>query len=159
MPETTERLSKRLTEEGQKTLQFFETLSPAQFERRLYADGAQWTVRQVLAHFSLTEAGIRALMQSILIGGGGVPQDFDINIYNERKVRDLGELAPYELLTRFQAERQATINWLNGLSAEELLNTGRHPWLGIAPLDEMIQLLYRHNQIHQRDIRKLLAEG
>ena len=159
MPETTQRLSSRLTEESQKTLQFFDALSPAQWERTLYVDGAQWTVRQVLAHFSLTEAGIRALMQSILMGGVGVPPDFDINIYNERKVDELGELALGELLTRFLVERQATINWLNGLSAEDLLKTGRHPWLGIAPLEDMIQLLYRHNQIHQRDIRKLLAEG
>jgi hypothetical protein len=48
---------------------------------------------------------------------------------------------------------------MNGLSADDLVKTGRHPWLGIAPLEDMIQLLYRHNQIHQRDIRKLLAEG
>ena len=159
MPETTERLSKRLAEEGHRTLQFFEALSPAQWERTVYVDGAQWTVRQVLAHFSITEASILALMQSIQIGGGGVPQDFDIDIYNERKVVELGELVPEEMLARFQARRQATINWLTGLNAEDLLRTGRHPWLGIAPLEEMIQLLYRHNQIHQRDIRKLLAEG
>ena len=159
MPETTERLSNRLAEEGLKTVQFFSALTPAQWERRLYLTGAEWTIHQVLAHFSITEAGIRALMQNILSGGEGVPVDFDIDLYNERKVGSLGEIAPDELLTRFQAERQATIDWLRGLGAGELEVTGRHPWLGIAPLEEMVQLLYRHNQIHQRDIRKLLAEG
>ena len=159
MPETTERLSRRLAEEGQKTLQFFSSLSVKEWAHTVYVDSAQWTVYQVLAHFLITEAGIRALMQNILMGGAGVPQDFDINNYNERKVDDFGEVAPKEILARFQAERQATIEWLDGLSAEDLLKTGRHPWLGIAPLEVMIQLLYRHNQIHQRDIRKLLSEG
>jgi len=159
MPETPERLSKRLAEECLRTIQFFKALSIEEWERQVYVDGAQWTVQQVLAHFSLTEIGIRALMQNILMGGPGAPPDFDINLYNERKVDQLGKIAPDELLARFQAERQATIDWLNGLSAEDLLKTGRHPWLGIGPLEEMIQLLYRHNQIHQRDIRKLLAEG
>jgi hypothetical protein len=159
MPETGERLSRRLAEEGQKTVQFFSSLSSAQWGRTVYVEGANWTVYQVLAHFLITETGIRALMQNILNGGEGVPQDFDINIYNERKVDDFGELAPQELLSRFHVERRATLGWLDGLSADDLLKTGRHPWLGIAPLEEMIQLLYRHNQIHQRDIRKVLAEG
>jgi DinB superfamily len=159
MPESLERLSNRLAEEGQKTMQFFGALSPEQWLRTLYVDGAQWTVHQVLAHFSLTEFGIRTLLQNILDGGEGVPQDFDINQYNESMVDELGEVAPKELLVRFQSERQATIEWLGKLTGDDLLKTGRHPWLGIAPLEEMIQLLYRHNQIHQRDIRKLLAEG
>ncbi|OGO38536.1 MAG: hypothetical protein A2W35_15975 [Chloroflexi bacterium RBG_16_57_11] len=159
MPETPEHLSNRLAEESHRTLQFFRALNPDQWNRKVYDDGAGWTVCHVLAHFSITEAGIRALMQNILIGGQGLPQDFDLNIYNEREVGDLGEVVPDEMLVRFQAERQATIDWLNGLSAEDFLKTGRHPWLGISPLEEMIQLLYRHNQIHQRDIRKRLAEG
>jgi hypothetical protein len=159
MPETPERLASRMAEEGQKTEQFFSALSPVHWERRLYTDGAQWTVHQVLLHFVITEAGIRLLMQNILAGGSGVPQDFDLNVYNERKVTEIGDVNRADLLPRFRAERQATIDWLLGLTAEDLQKTGRHPWLGVAPLEDMIQLLYRHNQIHQRDIRKMLAEG
>ena len=159
MPETPERLASRLAEEGQKTQQFFGALSPEQWGRTLYTDGAQWTVRQVLAHFTITEFGIRSLMLNILAGGSGVPQDFDLNGYNERKVSGLEEAAPDALLAKYRLERQATIDWVGGLAPADLLKTGRHPWLGVAPLEEMIQLMYRHNQIHQRDIRKLLAEG
>lgn len=159
MPETPERLANRLTEECRRTEQFFGALTPPQCSRALYVDGARWTVLQVLAHFVFTESGIRSLMQHILDGGSGVPQDFDLNDYNESRVSELGEATCEDLLARFLVERQATIDWLRGLSPEDLQKTGRHPWLGIAPLEEMIQLLYRHNQIHQRDIRKLLAEG
>jgi hypothetical protein len=157
MSETPERLVSRLAVEGRNTRQFFLALSTDQWERTLYTDGAQWTVGQVLAHFITTETGIRSLMMAILAGSSGVPQDFNINAYNERKVSAFNQSAPVELLELFDRERQATIDWVNGLADEDLQQTGRHPWLGIAPLEEMIQLLYRHNQIHQRDIRKLFA--
>ena len=62
MSETPERLASRLAEEGQKTQQFFLELTPVQWERTLYTDGAQWTVGQVLAHFVITEVGIRSLI-------------------------------------------------------------------------------------------------
>lgn len=159
MPETVERLANRLVEEGQKTQHFFGGLSPDQWNCRLYADGAQWTVRQVLAHFVITEAGIRSLMMSILAGHAGAPEDFDLNGFNESRVSSLEDTTEKQLLERFSVERQATIEWLHSLAPQDLLKTGRHPWLGVAPLEEMIQLLYRHNQIHQRDIRKLFAEG
>jgi hypothetical protein len=159
MPDTPERLANRLADEGQKSQQFFGALSSTQWERTLYTEGTQWTVRQVLAHFVITEAGIRELMANILAGGDGVPQDFDINAYNEKQVSKRGEIAPDDLLAQFAVERRATVEWVRGLVPGDLLKTGRHPWLGLAPLEEMIQLMYRHNQIHQRDIRKLLAEG
>lgn len=159
MSETAERLANRLSEEGQKTLRFFAALDSAQWEHLLYTDGAQWTVRQVLAHFSITEVGIRVLMANILAGSPGVAQDFDLNGFNERKVAGLEDLSPQDLLEKFRIERQATIDWVRGLAPGDLFKTGRHPWLGVAPIEEMIQLMYRHNQIHQRDIRKLFAEG
>lgn len=157
MSETPERLASRLAEEGQKTQQFFLELTPVQWERTLYTDGAQWTVGQVLAHFVITEVGIRSLMINILAGGTELPQDFDINAYNDRSVSKMEQISPADLLAKFAVERQATIDWVRDLTEADLSKTGRHPWLGIVPLEEMIQLLYRHNQIHRRDIRKLIA--
>lgn len=157
MPETAERLAGRLAQEGQKTQQFFAALDPVLWERTLYTDGAQWTVRQVFAHFTITEVGIRVLMANILEGGPGVGEDFDLNAFNEHKVTGLDYASPEALLEKFHSERQATVDWVRGLSPSDLARTGRHPWLGDAPVEEMIQLMYRHNQIHQRDIRKLFA--
>jgi hypothetical protein len=42
-----------------------------------------------------------------------------------------------------------------GLSEADLQKTGRHPFLGETSLAEMIKMVYRHNQIHYRDLRKL----
>ena len=44
------------------------------------------------------------------------------------------------------------------MTPEDLPKVGRHPFLGAAPLEDIIKLLYRHNQIHQRDVRRLLSQ-
>lgn len=158
MPDSPERLANRLADEGQKTLQFFQALAPDQWEHTVYTEGAPWTVRQVLAHFVISEAGMRALMTNVLAGGPNLPQDFDLNRYNEGQVSKWDDAAPPDLLVKFHQERQTTVDWVRGLAPDDLVKTGRHPWLGVAPLEEIIQLMYRHNQIHQREIRKVLAE-
>lgn len=157
MTETPERLVARLQSEGEKTLEFFRRLTPQQWELPVYSDGGCWSVRQILAHFVAAERGIAALIQNVLDGGEGAPADFDLNAYNERKVSQMeGESIP-SLLEQFAAQRRASIQLVAHLSAQDLLRQGRHPWLGAATLEEIIQLLYRHNQIHQREIRKALS--
>jgi hypothetical protein len=114
-------------------------------------------VRQVLAHFISTEAAIGRLIDNILTGGNGAPEDFDINAYNERKVAALNQVTPPELLLQFNHFRQRNIEVVAKMSQADLARQGRHPFLGKTELVEVIKLLYRHNQIHQRDIRKHLA--
>jgi hypothetical protein len=38
----------------------------------------------------------------------------------------------------------------------DLANTGRHPFLGWVAVEDIIKMLYRHDQIHLRDLRRLL---
>jgi hypothetical protein len=64
---------------------------------------------------------------------------------------------PGELIEQFRQERENCIALVHRLSQEDLQKSGRHPWLGVAPVEEIVKLLYRHNQIHLRDIRKALA--
>lgn len=156
MAETPERLVARLQSEGEKTLEFFRRLPPQHWEAPVYSDGGCWSVRQILAHFVAAERGIAALIQNVLDGGEGVPEDFDLNAYNERKVSQLEAETIPSLLEQFAAYRQASIQLVARMEAQDLLRQGRHPWLGVAALEEIIQLLYRHNQIHQREIRKAL---
>ena len=61
------------------------------------------------------------------------------------------------ILQRFMERRGETIQMILALSDSDLATEGRHPWLGVVPIEEMIKLMYRHNQIHQRDIRKTLT--
>jgi hypothetical protein len=151
------KLVERLTQERDKTVQFFRQLTPANWELLLYTEGAEWRVRDVLAHIVSAESGIRRLIADIVQGNPGAPEDFDLDGYNQRKVRQLQDQPVDELLDRFLALREKTIRLVESLSREDLQRQGRHPFLGVAPVEDIIKLMYRHVQIHLRDIRRAIT--
>lgn len=157
MAETTGRLAGRLQVEGEKVVQFFQSLAPEDWGLTVYTDGACWTVRQVLAHFVMSEISMGQLVENILAGGTGTPEDFDLNAYNERKVTALEAANPAKLLEQYTVVRRGTVERMRTLVDADLLKTGRHPFLGIAPVEEIVKLIYRHNSIHLREIRRALA--
>jgi hypothetical protein len=154
MADTPQHLVDRLLDEGEKTRQFFEAIPAVNWDLQVYSDGGQWRIRQILAHFVTTEASLQKLVTNILDGGEGTPQDFDLNRFNESRVGRLEGTPPSELLANFYELRQRTAQLVAQIPPEDLQRTGRHPFLGVASLEEIIKLMYRHNQIHQRDIRK-----
>lgn len=159
MPDTPEGLSEKLLQEGEKVHAFFRELSVEQLKRNVYTEGADWSVREVLAHFVTTERAFLRLLENILAGGSGTPEGFDIDSYNQRKVADLGDRSIQELLEDFKERRSQTAAAVLHLDGEQLMKTGRHPFLGVVPLLEIIKLIYLHNQIHLRDVRKVTREN
>lgn len=157
MPEMPKNLAARLRTEGGKTAQFFRDLPEDDRSTCIYSDGGKWNVRQILAHLVSAEAGMTELIRSIVSGGAGAPEDFDLNAYNERRVRKMEADAWEDLLVEFDRRREESVGLVAGLSATDLERTGRHPWLGTTTVEEIIKIIYRHNQIHQREIRKALA--
>jgi hypothetical protein len=145
--------------EGQKTLAFFNTLKLEQWSLTIYTEGSEWAVRDVLAHFVAAEAGMARLVENIISGGAGTPDDFDLNAYNERKVAGLKGVSTEELLAQFATKREYSAALARRLSPDDLLKTGRHPWLGVTTIAEILKMMYRHNQIHQRDIRRSVSPG
>lgn len=154
-----EKLIERLRTEGEKTEAFFRDLTPEQMEVILYTDGATWRVHDVLAHITQAEGGFRRLIEGIVQGkNAGAPEDFDLDAYNRRKVQELNGLSRDDLLREFHQRRERTIRLVASLSEHDLQKEGRHPFLGWSTVEDMLKLLYRHIQIHQRDIRKRLKE-
>jgi len=159
MPDSPAHLSERMLSEGQKTLEFFRALTPEQWGLTIYTEGSDWAVRDVLAHFVAAESGIARLVENILSGGAGTPEDFNLNAYNERKVAGFKGVSIEELLAQFASLRENSAALARRLSPEDLLKTGRHPWLGVAAIADILKMMYRHNQIHQRDIRRSVSPG
>lgn len=151
-------LINRLHDEGAKSINFFNTISPDEWEITVYSDGSQWTLRQVLAHFALAEADLCRLVEQIVEGGQGVSDDFDLNAYNEYKVSTLPITSEAELIEVFRANRQNTIDMVSKLTDVDLEKTGKHPFLGITTIQDIIKLIYRHNQIHIREIRQIISQ-
>ncbi|HUF37331.1 MAG TPA: DinB family protein [Anaerolineales bacterium] len=158
MPLTPEKLCLRLAEEGESTLAFFTGLPEDVLDTRIYTDGDHWSITQIIRHLVQAEKAIQRLMASILAGSPGAPEDFDLDGYNERKVREIEVMTTPGLLAEFSATRARTVAWVAERTPEDLARTGRHPFLGVAPIEEMVKLLYRHTQLHRRDIRRTLDD-
>ncbi len=155
MTETTE-LAEKLRIEGDKFIEFFSGLTDAQWKAEVYTEGATWSVRNVLSHFVTSERGLLKLFEQIRQGGAGSSDDFSIDRYNAAQQEKTRNLEPTELLEQYKSVRANSIAWVSGLKAEELEIRGRHPFMGQTVLREMIKMLYLHNQLHYRDIRKAL---
>lgn len=156
MPESPAFLADRLKTEGEKTCAFFSALTPDQWQTLVYTEGGHWTVRSVLAHFVTAEKGFLKLFSEIRAGGPGASEDFDIDRYNASQQEKTREISPAELLEQFRAVRAEMTSLVASLSEEDLQKQGRHPFLGLATLAEMVKMVYRHNQIHLRDLRPLM---
>jgi hypothetical protein len=157
MPETPASLAEKLETEGEKTTAFLTSLTPDQWKQTVYSAEGPWTARSILAHFVSAEQGFLKIFASIREGGPGASDDFDIDRYNASQQARLAEVASPELLVRYQAVRAEMVAFAAELDAADLRKMGRHPALGITSLGEMLKMVYLHNLIHLRDLKKALA--
>ena len=150
-------LADKLNSEGERFVAIFSGLTGAQWQAEVYTEGATWTIRNVLSHFVTSERGLVRLFEQIRQGGAGAADDFSIDRYNASQQEKTKALTPQELLEQYKSVRAASVAWVRGLQESDLEMTGRHPFLGKTTLREMVKMLYLHNQIHYRDLKKALS--
>lgn len=156
MPDTPSFLAERLKNEGEKTAAFFAALTDDQWQKTVYTENAEWRVRDVLAHYVSAEKAFMLLFEDIHKGGSGASEDFSIDRFNVAQVTKLKQSAPKELLAEFVKLRTDMTAFVADLCDADLQKTGRHAFLGVTTLAEMVKMVYRHNQIHYRDLRRVL---
>lgn len=152
MSEVTD-LADKLQAEGEKILAIFSRFSEDQWNQDVYTEGTTWTLRSVLAHFVTSERGLLRLFEQIRRGGPGAADDFSIDRYNAAMQERTRELSPAQLIDQYRQVRDQSVAWISDLKEEELEITGRHPFLQVSTIREMIKMLYIHNMTHCRDIR------
>lgn len=153
MSEITE-LAEKLKSEGERFVSIFSGFNDDQWNQKVYTEGTTWTIRNVLAHFVTSERGLIKLFEQIRQGGTGAADDFSIDRYNAAMQERTKEATPQELLEQYKQIRANSIAWVSGLKEEELEIMGRHPFLEITSIREMIKMLYIHNMTHYRDMKK-----
>jgi hypothetical protein len=157
MTDRTEFLRKRLTA-AQSDMNAVLDQVGDRWETQVYADGAAWNARQVVIHLATAERGLFGQMRSILeTGESTVPDDFDVDYYNKRSIEKRAEMTVTEAREAQAAERVALLAWLDTLSDADLEKTGRHPVIGIIPVDMYIRVIARHQKDHSADIARALA--
>jgi len=155
MSEATE-LAEKLKSEGERLVKFFSELTEAQWTQDVYTEGTTWSVRNVLSHFVTSERGLLKLFEQIRQGGAGSSEDFSIDRYNAAQQQKSKDLTPAELIEQYKSVRADSIAWVSKLRDEELEIRGRHPFLGETVIREMIKMFYVHNQLHYRDIKRVI---
>lgn len=153
-----EKLAHKLRTEGEKSLAFFRHLPEEAWQVQLYADGACWTVHEVLAHIVDSEGSLLRLFRHIAEGGEGVAKGLDIDKYNATAVAEIANTPVEELIADFELGREKMSEFVDGLKDADLGKQGRHAFLGESSLYEMLRLQYLHVNLHVRDIRNALEE-
>jgi hypothetical protein len=149
-------LAEKLESEGKKFIGIFSGLTDEQWQIEVYTEDTTWTIRNILSHFVTSEHGLVKLFEQIRQGGGGVTVDFSIDRYNESQQVKTKSLSITELLDGYKSTRAESVAWVLGLKETDLEIVGRHPFLEMTTIREMIKMLYLHNQIHYRDLKKAL---
>jgi len=151
-------LAEKLKSEGEKIYTAFSEVTDSQWNAEVYTEGATWTIRNTLSHLVTSERGLIKLFEQIRLGGEGASTDFSIDRYNAAQQARSKDLTPSEILEQYKEARANSITWVSGLKDEELEIKGRHPFLNITTIREMIKMLYIHNQTHYRDMKKVLKD-
>jgi uncharacterized damage-inducible protein DinB len=154
----TKELADKLTSEGEKFFALFAGLTDAQWQMDIYTEGELWTIRNVLSHFVTSERGLVRLFEQIRQGGAGAADDFSIDRYNASQQQKTKDLSAQQLLEQFKEVRADSVAWTLSLTDAELDIKGKHPFLGVTTIREMIKMLYIHNMTHLRDMKKVLGK-
>jgi len=149
-------LADKLQSEGDKFTALFAGLTDTQWQAEVYTEGETWTLRNVLSHFVTSERGLVRLFEQIRLGGAGAADDFSIDRYNTAQQQKTKDISPQQLLEQYKEVRADSVAWTLSLSESDLDKQGKHPFLGMTTIREMIKMLYLHNQIHYRDMKKVL---
>jgi hypothetical protein len=152
-----QKLLQRLEAEGEQDLRYFNQLEQQDWTKQIYTEGGKWTIHQILAHFVSTERAFHWLIDDIVKGGVGSPEGFELDRFNEEQVKSLQSHSKLELLDLFTAERKKTIEQASHYTPADLRKEGRHPWFGQMSITALLRLLYQHNKLHLRDIRRVLS--
>lgn len=150
-------IRKRLRDEGAKLVALFEALTPDQWRQTIYTDGMVWSIKDLLAHQISAERKFVFYGRDILDGGEGAPEDFQLNAFNNSEVASLADRTPDELIAEMQSARQATIEFVSNVQDSDFDRRGRHPFFGMMSIEDMFKLIYRHNMLHTRDVRRAIG--
>lgn len=149
-------LAEKLKTEGERMAAFFAEITDEQWSSEVYTEGTTWSILNVLSHCVTSERGLVQLFERIRMTGEGVTDEFSVDRYNASQQEKTKDFTSAELLEQYKQVRAESVQWVSGLKDEELEIKGRHPFLGETVIREMIKLLYLHNQLHYRDVKRAL---
>jgi hypothetical protein len=144
------------TREG--LLQVVGQLQPADWDKVVQSAEGGWTVKQALLHVATSESGQIKTARAIAAGQPTVPDDFDLNRYNNRQVEKNKNKQPPEILFGMAESRQQLLAYLNDVSAEDLEKRGRHGRGDVISVELLFYRIGEHEAEHTAEIKAVLNQ-
>jgi len=112
-----------------------------------------WTVKDLLAHLSSTEASLPAVAESVTqeLRSGGAP--FDGDRWNASQTRKRADKDAQELLNEFDMGTTRLVDVLTDIDLGKPVTIGRYPG---TPLGETMAKMLEHQRGHLEDLRASL---
>lgn len=155
--ERTAHWTRKLNESRTALFALLDSLSPEQWQTRVFSEGNAWSVASVLAHLVESEQGMSIHVHKIRKGEPTIPDDFDLERWNAGLTRRTGDVAPDELMTRAIATRAKTLEVMDSLNDHEWELTGRHPSRGEITVAQYYETIHAHESMHLQDLRAALG--
>ncbi len=127
------------------------------WDTQVYADGAQWNIGQLLTHIMISDAGHVKMVTGVAAGQQVIPDDYDLQRYNQRSVEKRAETSPTDARKAMEASRAELLAWLDSIDDSVLAIEGRHANMQVMPISEMLKILAHHERDHARDIANTLG--
>lgn len=132
-------------------------LSDADLAQPVYSEEATgWTVRDVLGHLADSERGILGQVQRLIAGEVTVPEDFDLDRWNQSAVRKRAEVEVDQLLQDIENAYQDALTFLEDLEDQTLDLRGRHARGDTLSAEGFFRRMANHRARHATDIRESL---
>jgi hypothetical protein len=134
-------------------------LTPTDWEKPVQAEGAHWTVRQVVLHLATAETGQINTGKAIAAGQPTIPNDFDLNRYNNRQVEKNKDKQPPEILFSLAESRQKLFAFIDQVAEADLDKRGKHARGDVLSLEQLFYRIGEHEAEHAAIITAALSES
>lgn len=140
-----------------ETWPLLQGLTAEDMQVTVYREGDQtWTVKDLLGHLEDGERGNLGQVQRLIAGEQTVPEDFDLDRWNRSAVRKRADRDPSELLDSIQEHFHKALEFVDGLTEEDLDRQGLHSSLATLTAEGFLRRMVDHRAEHVADIQAAL---
>ena len=155
MMPTRHDLRESLTRAGEQGLALLDRLSDGDLARE--TTNERWCVREHLVHLVNSEPGLCRTIRAALKDEWVIPEDFDLDRWNQRQVERNNDLLLSDLRREFAVNRAATLALLEELTDVDFDRQARHASLKVLSLGEFFQIIENHQYEHLGAVEAALA--
>ena len=153
MSERKAKLREELARDRQSLLDAVAALSEEDLARSAGHE-SDWTVKDLIGHIAYAEGSMIPLAQGGAAGEARKqPPDFDIDRWNESRIRRAREQSVPQLLERLATSREQLLALLDSLSEADLDRPVYHPTQKDTTVEGIFHIIAGHERLHAQEVR------